>query len=107
MLEPVNHAVLATLVDPEMPVIVRRVEDVEADEQWSYVGKKKPPRWLWQALYHHTGTVLAYVLGRREDRAFLQRKALLEPFGMRCYLTDGWGLINSASIPTNTVSASI
>lgn len=69
----------------------RRVEDVEADEQWSYVGKKKQPRWLWQALDHRTGTVLAYVFGRREDRAFLQLKALLEPFSIRRYLTDGWG----------------
>lgn len=34
---------------------------------------------------------MAYVFGRRTDRAFLQLKALLEPFGIRRYLTDGWG----------------
>jgi insertion element IS1 protein InsB len=51
------------------------------------VGKK--PRWLWQALDHRTGTVLAYVFGRRE--AFLELKALLEPFGIRRFFTDGWG----------------
>ena len=71
--------------------MLRRVEEVEADEQWSYVSKKKQPRWLWQALDHRTGTVLAYVFGRREDRAFLHLKALLKPFGIRRYLTDGWG----------------
>lgn len=58
---------------------------------WSFVGKKKRPRWLWQALDHRTGTVLAYVFGRREDRAFLKLKALLQPFGIRRFLTDGWG----------------
>jgi insertion element IS1 protein InsB len=51
------------------------------------VGKK--PRWLWQALDHRTGTVLADVFGRRE--AFLELKALLEPFGIRRFFTDGWG----------------
>jgi len=58
---------------------------------WSYVGKKKEPRWLWHALDHGTGKVLAYVFGRRQDEVFLQLKALLEPFGIRCFLTDHWG----------------
>jgi insertion element IS1 protein InsB len=54
----------------------------ELDEMWSYVGKKKEQRWLWHAIDHHSGTVLAYVFGRREDDVFLQLKALLEPFGL-------------------------
>jgi len=58
---------------------------------WSYVGKKKEPRWLWHALDHETGKVLAYVFGRRQDEVFLQLKALLEPFGIRRFLTDHWG----------------
>ncbi|HKA54724.1 MAG TPA: IS1 family transposase [Candidatus Binatia bacterium] len=63
----------------------------EVDEMWSYVGKKKEPRWLWHALDHETGKVLAYVFGRRQDEVFLQLKALLEPFGIRRFLTDHWG----------------
>ena len=55
------------------------------------MGKKAAPHWLWQALDHRTGTVLAYVFGRREDQAFLELKALLEPFGIRWFFTDGWG----------------
>jgi insertion element IS1 protein InsB len=35
--------------------------------------------------------VLAYVFGRREDHAFLELKALLQPFGIRRFFTDGWG----------------
>jgi len=68
-----------------------RVEAAEADEMWSFVGKKQAPRWLWHALDHHTGKVLAYVFGRREDRALLKLKALLVPFGIRRFYTDGWG----------------
>lgn len=63
----------------------------ELDEMWSYVGKKDNPRWLWHAIDHHTGKVLAYVFGRRKDEVLLQLKKLLEPFGISRYYTDGWG----------------
>ena len=55
------------------------------------MGKKQALRWLWHALDHRTGEILAYVFGRREDQAFLELKALLAPFGIRRFYTDGWG----------------
>ena len=58
---------------------------------WSFVGGKTQAQWLWGALDHRTGRILAYVFGRREDQAFLKLKALLEPFGIRRFYTDGWG----------------
>jgi IS1 family transposase len=58
---------------------------------WSDVGKKAEPRWLWHAIDHQRGTVLAYVFGRRKDVVFLQRQALLKPFGITRFYTDGWG----------------
>jgi insertion element IS1 protein InsB len=58
---------------------------------WSYVGKKAHQHWLWHAIDHHTGKVLAYGFGRRQDEVFLRLKALLEPFGITRYYTDGWG----------------
>jgi insertion element IS1 protein InsB len=61
------------------------------DEMWSYVGKKENQRWLWHAIDHESGEVLAYVLGKRTDEVFLRLKQLLEPFGITCYLTDDWG----------------
>ena len=36
--------------------------------------------------------MLAYVFGRRKDIVFLKLKALLEPFGITRYYTDGWGV---------------
>ena len=45
----------------------RRGLTAEFDEMWSDVGKKAEPRWLWHAIDHHSGTVLAYVFGRRKD----------------------------------------
>ncbi len=72
-------------------VVIRKVKEAESDEMWAFVGSKKRPRWLWEALDHRTGRILAYVFGRREDQAFVKLKALLEPFGIRRFYTDSWG----------------
>lgn len=63
----------------------------ELDEMWSYVAKKENQRWLWHAIDHHSGEILAYVFGSHKDDVFLQLKALLEPFGITRFYTDGWG----------------
>lgn len=70
---------------------VRRGLSSELDEMWSYVARKSNPRWLWHAIDHRTGRVLAYVFGRSQDEVFLKLKALLEPFGITTFYTDGWG----------------
>jgi len=72
-------------------VVIHKVKEAELDEMWSFVGGKKQPRWLWEALDHQTGRIVAYTFGRRADRALLKLKALLEPFGIRRFYTDGWG----------------
>jgi insertion element IS1 protein InsB len=41
--------------------------------------------------HHHTGQVLAYVCGPREDETFLKLQELLAPFGITQFYTDGWG----------------
>ena len=65
--------------------------EAEADEMWWFVKRKQNQRWLWHAIDHRSGQVLAYVFGRRQDEAFLKLKALLEPFGITKYYTDYWG----------------
>jgi insertion element IS1 protein InsB len=87
----VNRPLIAGLATSQVEVVLQRVDEAEVDEMWSFVRKKKEPRWLWHALDHRTGKVLAYVFGRRRDEVFLQLKALLEPFGIRRYYTDSWG----------------
>ena len=72
-------------------MVVHKVQEAELDEMWSFVGGKKHPRGLWEALDHQTGRIVAYVFGRCADRALLKLKALLAPFGIRRFYTDGWG----------------
>lgn len=74
-----------------MKVVIRRVAAAEVDEMWSYVGKKKEPRWLWHAIDHYSGAVLAYVCGRRKDAVLQELRQLLKPFGIKRFYTDHWG----------------
>jgi insertion element IS1 protein InsB len=90
-LESVNSALLRTINPEEMTVAIERAGEAEMDEMWSFVGKKGDQRWLWHAIDHHTGAVLAYVFGRRTDEVFLRLKALLKPFGLTRFYTDHWG----------------
>ena len=83
-LEPTQTIVRLCLADdPEVKA--------EIDEMWSFVQSKKQQRWLWWAVDHRTGQVLAYVLANHKDQAFVQLKALLEPFGIMQFYSDGWG----------------
>src|SRR2546429_4789720 len=91
VLESVNTALLRTLTPEQVVVHLEQAGEAEMDEMWSFVGNKGNPRWLWHAIDHHTGAVLAYVFGRRKDEVFLRLKALLEPFGLTRFYTDHWG----------------
>jgi insertion element IS1 protein InsB len=87
----VNERLLRTLDPSQVNVILRQVDEAEMDEMWSFVGSKSQQRWLWHAIDHYTGQILAYVLGTREDETFLQLKGLLAPLGIVHFYTDGWG----------------
>ena len=58
---------------------------------WSYVGNKDHPRWLWHAIDHASGEILASVFGDRKGAVFVELKARLEPVGITRFYTDGWG----------------
>ena len=62
-----KRPLIAGLSTSQVKVVLQRVEAAEVDEMGSFVGKKTEPRWLWHALDHHTGKVLAYVFGRRTE----------------------------------------
>ena len=90
-----NETVLAKLEPTQTLVRLCLADDctieAEVDEMWSFVQSKAQQRWLWWAIDHTTGQVLAYVLAERKDEAFVALKALLEPFGITQFYSDGWG----------------
>ena len=90
-MEPVNRKLLEGADIGKIIVKIQKVESAELDEMWSYVGNKGNQRWLWHAIDHETGSVLAYVFGDRKDAVFLKLRELLEPFGITRFFTDDWG----------------
>ena len=54
-----NKSVVEGCCPDATTVEVRRVEAAEVDERWSFVGSKTQQRWLWHAIDHLTGVVLA------------------------------------------------
>jgi insertion element IS1 protein InsB len=68
------------------------VEAAEVDERGRLVGRKAHQRWLWHAIDHLTGVVLAYVFGSRADEVFVELQQLLKPFGLVHFYTDGAGV---------------
>ena len=90
----VNKPYLESLTQRELkelyPKMVK-IEEAEIDEMWSFVGKKEEQCWLWHAIDHRTGKLLAYVFGRRKDAVYKQLRKLLKPFGIKRLYTDAWG----------------
>jgi insertion element IS1 protein InsB len=84
----VNHPLRALVNPDEIDVVIQLADEVEVDDMWRFVQRKKEPRWLWHAIDHRSGHVLAYVCGRRNDEVFLKLKARLEPCGVTRYDPD-------------------
>lgn len=65
---------------------------LEADEQWSYVHKKRNPRWLWWVENHDTGEIVAFLFGRRTNASFKRLLRLLAESGIIVsrWFTDNW-----------------
>ena len=53
--------------------VVRENDDIEvvlleADEQWSYVGSKENPQWLWLVMHSKTRQIVAMQVGKRDKQ---------------------------------------
>ena len=54
-----NHYLLTLLNPDEVEVVIRLADEAEVDEMWSYMQRKQEQRWLWHAMDHRSGKVLA------------------------------------------------
>ena len=62
----------------------------EADELWSFVGKKSNQRWTWYAVERGSGLILAHHNGKRTDAMCAELMNQLRTFPLRYYYTDQW-----------------
>lgn len=72
-----NDAVLSQIQPDLCHVVFEKViDEAEMDEMWSFIEHKGQQRWLWHAIDHSSGAVLAYVLGSHKDAVFLKLRSL-------------------------------
>jgi insertion element IS1 protein InsB len=91
-LESINRSLLESMMPLPTAAMVVRVEEVKGrDEMWSVVQSKRQQRWLWQAIDHQSGDVLAYGLAPHEDQALKALMDRLTPLGIQQVYTDSWG----------------
>jgi hypothetical protein len=69
-IQDVNEAVVSHESADAWPVVVEQVDTATMDERGSCVRKQAQQRWLWHAIDHQRGTVLAYVLGPHAETVF-------------------------------------
>ena len=62
---------------------------VEMDEMWSFYHDKAHQIWLWWAMDHDTGEVIAYWFGTREHKNLDKLKELLSPLTLGTVYSDG------------------
>ena len=62
---------------------------IEMDEMWSFYGDKQHQIWLWWAMDHETGEVIAYWFGTREHHHLDKLLELLAPLKIGKVYTDG------------------
>jgi IS1 family transposase/transposase-like protein len=77
----------AEVFEPHPPA---RLGDVEVDEMWSFVEKKKNQRWLRYAFSPKTRQVIGYVRGRRTDASGQQLLDKLARCRITRFYTDRW-----------------
>jgi insertion element IS1 protein InsB len=59
------------------------------DEMWSHAHNKKHQCWLWHAIDHQTGEVLAYTFGTREYCVLEEPLLLLKQFSISKVYANG------------------
>ena len=59
------------------------------DEMWSFFHDKKHQIWLWWAIDHDTGEVIAYWFGTREHKNLDELKRLISPLNIGNVYIDG------------------
>jgi insertion element IS1 protein InsB len=72
------------------PLVPKRIADLEVDEFWSLVGKKKRQRWTWYAFDRQRKQVAAFVNGRRTDHNCAGLLKKLDRSRVKRFHTDKW-----------------
>lgn len=72
------------------PVVPEQITDLEMDEFWSFIGKKKHQCWTWYAFDRQRKRVTAVVNGKRTDQSCNLLLKKLDGSSIKRFYTDRW-----------------
>jgi insertion element IS1 protein InsB len=72
------------------PRVAKRIENLEMDEFWSFVGKKADQRWTWYGFDRERKQVVASVNGRRTDANCRALHEKIKRAKVGVFHTDEW-----------------
>ena len=83
---------LNVVLNKKMKGVVIQVLESEADEMWSFVGKKESKQWIWVAIDAQTKQVLAFHIGSRGKQSAqkLWNKIPKQYRQKATFYTDNW-----------------
>jgi len=95
LLEGVSPAtVLRCLIQESITAVVKPKKhyyaQVQIDELWMYVARKKKKVWLLYAYCYETDEVLAFTMGKRNSKTVRNLLIKLKRLEIDWYLTDNW-----------------
>jgi IS1 family transposase/transposase-like protein len=72
------------------PDIDGEIKEIEFDEMWHFIGKKKRKLWLIKAIDRRTGRTVAWVLGNRDTATFRRLYNKVKHLKNCIFYTDNW-----------------
>jgi len=89
-----TYKILSVIEQTEVTIIPkqRHYKQLEVDEFWTYVGKKKNKKWLIYAYDRETGEIVAWVWGKRDAKTAKALRSKLDELGLSFdeIATDDW-----------------
>jgi insertion element IS1 protein InsB len=86
--------VLRCLVSESLEASIKpkehRYHKVQIDELWMYVAKKQKKVWLVYAYCHETNEILAFAMGKRNQKTVHHLMMKLKKVEIEWFLTDKW-----------------
>ena len=80
-------------------------ENVIIDEMWSWVGKREESkRWIWYAYCVDTRKILAFQIGKPNDKTCQKLFKKLSHLTIKHYYTDDWRSYKNTFHPKNILS---
>ena len=86
----VMRLIIRNALQVEMKPVHVHYQEVQIDEQWSYVGRKSRKVWMIYAYAPQNGEILGFAMGKRNWKTVSNLLVKLKTLEIDFFLTDNW-----------------